>query len=336
MYRVLILGCGNIAGGFDAERGDDTLPRTHAGAYARHPDFEVVACVDPDDDRRTAFQARWRVAEGGRDIAALGATPGAFDVISICSPTALHPEHLAAAIALRPRLIFCEKALTPGVDESKRIVDQCDAANIRLAVNYTRRWAPDIVRLGEALRSGAWGKVRSATGTYTKGIVHNGGHLVDLLHLLLGPMRLIAAGAPRFDFWEDDPSVPALLESADGVPVQFAIGHAADYALFELVLITSDAEIVMRDGGLRWAIRRRGPSAAFAGYQTLDDVEMLAGEYDHAMSAAVANLAAALHDGAPLASDGISAVAAQRLCEQIRDAALSAAHVPTPQPRTLA
>ena len=324
MHQVLIIGCGNIAGGFDADRAADAPPFTHAGAFAQHPGFEVTACVDPDGAQRTAFQARWHVGAGAASVAALDAEPGRFAVVSICSPTRLHAEHIDAALALRPRLIFCEKPVASTSDETRALADRCAGAGVLLAVNYTRRWAPDVVRLAAELRDGAWGAVRSASGVYTKGVVHNGGHMADLLHLLLGELDFVAAGAPVFDFWDEDPSVPALLAGRAGVPVTLATGHAGDYALFELTLVTERGTLAMLDGGRRWAIRRAGDSDTFAGYRSLGETEFREGEYDAAMRAAVANIAAALDGGAPLASGPGNALAAQILCETIRDAALAA------------
>lgn len=322
MHEVLIIGCGLIAGGFDADRAPDALPFTHAGAFVRHPGFTVSACVDPDEATRAAFQARWDVTEGAANVAALGATEGRFAVISICSPTAFHREHVEAALMLRPKVIFCEKPVAKTAAETRALADLCAAQNVLLAVNYTRRWAPDIIRLAGELRDGGWGQVRSAAGVYTKGAVHNGGHMADLLHLLLGEIDLIASGAAVQDFWDDDPSVPALLASRDGVPVTLAIGDARDYALFELTLVTERGTLTMLDGGRAWSVRHAAASDTFAGYRALGPAEWCEGEYDAAMLAAVANLADAIEHGAPLASDVRNALAAQRLSETIRDAAL--------------
>lgn len=323
MHQVLIIGCGNIAGGFDADRAAGAPPLTHAGAFAQHPDFAVTACVDPDEVQRTAFQAHWSVGEGASHVAALNAERGRFHVVSICSPTRFHAEHIDAALALGPRLIFCEKPVAKTSREMRALADRCAAQGVLLAVNYTRRWAPDVVRLASDLRSGAWGAVRSVHGVYSKGVVHNGGHMIDLLHLLLGEMDLIAAGGPSFDFWNGDPSVPALLVTRQGVPVTLAIGHAGDYALFELVLVTERGTVAMLDGGLRWSVRRAGESATFVGYRDLGAIEIRDGEYDQAMRCAVDNIAGALDRGAPLASNAGNAHAAQLLCETIRDAALA-------------
>ncbi len=333
--RVLVIGCGNIAGGFDAGRPADARPLTHAGAFAQHAGFQMTACVDPDDARRAAFQQRWSVPFGAADLAALGDAAGRFDVVSICSPTAMHAAHLDAALALKPRLIFCEKPVTPSLEETARWVERCAAAGVLLAVNHTRRWAPDVVRVAAELHDGVHGAVRSVVGTYNKGVLNNGGHLVDLLHLLLGPLELQDAGAPVWDHWPDDPTVPALLHSASGVPVHLSVAHAADYAFFEVQIVTAAGTLTMENGGQRWRRRRAVESATFKGYRSLDDGEFSAGEYDRAMTLAVQNLHAALTDGAALASTGASALQAQRLCAAIHRAALvdNPQQTPTGTPR---
>lgn len=314
---VLLIGCGNIAGGFDAARDPQAPPLTHAGAFTRDARFRVQACVDPDHSRREAFMARWSVPLGATRVEELPLAAQHAEIVAICSPTACHEQHLAEALRLRPRLIFCEKPLTPTLASSRHWVQQCAAAGVSLAVNHNRRWAPDVSRLAEDLAAGRWGAVRSATGFYSKGLLNNGGHLLDLLGRLLGPMQVLAAGAPVWDFWPDDPSVPALLRSVAGVPVQLATGHAGDYAIFELSLITEAGVITMEDGGQAWRLRRAAASSSFSGYRSLDAGERIAGQYQLAMACAVDNIALHLLQGEALACDGSHALAAQQLCEAL-------------------
>jgi predicted dehydrogenase len=239
-HRVLIVGCGQIAGGFDAARSATDPPLTHAGAYLRHGGFELAACVEPDESRRLAFMQRFGVAEGFDDLAAVVGSfaPGHFAVASICSPTALHAAQLRALLALQPRLVFCEKPVTPTRAETAALAHEFEAAGIALAVNHNRRWAPCVQALRQELAAGEWGAVRSATGTYNKGVLNNGSHMLDLLHLLLGPLTLLHAGRPVADHFADDPSVPALLQTAQGLPVHLQTAHAGDGAVFELQLHT--------------------------------------------------------------------------------------------------
>lgn len=321
----MLIGCGNIGGRFDENRPLNALPLSHAGAFRAQGGFRIVACVDPDAERRAAFARHWDVAEQGATVDDLGAEPGRFDLVSICSPTAFHEADLAAALALRPRLVFAEKPLTQTADASADWARRYEAAGIGLAVNHTRRWAPDIVALAADLSAGRHGAVRAASGFYTKGIGNNGSHMLDLLAMLLGPLSLVAAGTSRFDFWGDDPSVPALLTAGNDIPVTLNIGDAGDYALFELRIVTEKGTIEMIDGGLGWVLRRAGESAAFSGYRTLQPGVASEGRYFEAMRAAAANLYDWLEDGAPLASDGRTALTAQKLCDSIRESALTGA-----------
>lgn len=323
MMEALIIGCGNIAGGFDEGRPEGAPPFTHAGAYREHPRFTVTACVDPDAARREAFRAHWAIGDAVESLAALAGEVGRFAVVSICSPTEWHAEQIEAVLALRPRLIFCEKPLSKSLAESEALVRRCAEAGVLLAVNHTRRWDPVLVALAGQLKQGALGAIRSVSGTYGKGIVHNGSHMIDLLAMLLGKLDIAAVGEPSFDFWGDDPSVPALLRSAGGVPITLSINHSADYAMFECSLVTETGTLTMIDGGRRWMERRAIASPAFAGYRDLGDFEIHEGGYDLAMRGAIANIAEALEGRQPLASDGGNAVYAQRLCEGIRDRAMA-------------
>ena len=316
--RVLIVGCGNIAGSFDVGHPKDALPLTHAGAYVHHPGFHVVACIEPDAGRRASFMARWKVPSGYASFEELAKRPQQFDVISICSPTAVHDQHLQQAVSMRPRAIFCEKPVTPYASVTARWVQACANENVLLAINHTRRWAPDVVRLQHDLSEGNWGVVRSVAGHYNKGLLNNGGHLVDLLLYLLGPLSVGWTGPAVFDFWPDDPSVAAILLTQHGMPIHLSTGDARDFAFFELEITCSAGVIAMENGGLNWRYRRVVEDPNFKGYKRLGADQSVAGDYRQAMLAAVSNLHDAIHHGAALASTGHSALQAQILCEQIR------------------
>ena len=328
--RVLLIGCGNIAGGFDADAAPGAPPRTHASAYLRHVGFSLEACVEPDAAKRTAFVRRWGIARAYANIGEALAAGAGFDVISICSPTTAHHDDGVAALSLRPRLLFCEKPVCDSLTQAEDLVRRCAAQGVLLAVNHNRRWDPEVVRLRGELASGRWGALRSVSGHYNKGVLNNGSHMIDLLHDLIGPLEPRHAGVPLYDYWPDDPTVPALLRAHGGVEVSLSAGHAADYSLFELQFVTERAMIAMEDGGMRWRRRLAAPSPQFAGYRALPEGEFGPGGYLDTMSNAVANIHDALRGGAALASDGESALAAQRLCERLRAMSLKSASSASP------
>ncbi len=321
MLDVLIVGGGNIAGGFDAQRPGTRTPFTHAGAYQADGGYRLVGCVEPDDERRAAFQQRWQVEHDWRSLRQAADDKLTCDVISICSPTFQHASDLRVALDMRPRLVFCEKPLTDSLQESRDIANLYREAGIPLLVNYTRRWDARLRQLVNELQAGQWGELRAACGIYNKGLYNNGSHLLDLLTLLLGPLTVTAAAAPRADLWQEDPSIPVMLVSADGVPVTINCGHAADYSLFELELVTQRGTIKMENGGLDWSLRQAGPSATFAGYQALGPSRHEAGAIGGAVLAAVSEIRSILAGQAEPSCTAAHALAVQELCETIRAAA---------------
>lgn len=323
-YEVLIIGCGNIAGAFDMGRTPDLPPLSHAGAYSRHGGFRLRACVDPDDVRRQAFAQHWCVDTHAAHVSALGAVQGGFDVISICSPTPLHHEHLAQALSLRPRVIFCEKPLTTDIAAGAQLVRNCRAQGVTLVVNYSRRWDPAVAELARQLQDGRWGAVRSVVGHYNKGILNNGGHIVDLLLRLVGPLELVATACVEFDFWESDPTVAALLTAVQGtVPVYLNPAHARDFAYFELEIVCELGVVRMHSGGMGWQFRDVIVSPQFAGYRSLDTARQLEGRYLETMALAIENIHAHLQGGAVVDSTGEEAIRVQELCKQIQRAAMA-------------
>ena len=324
MLKVLIIGCGNIAGGFDAASSTRPVARTHAAAYTAHGQFSISACVEPDADKRAAFMTRWAVPDGCDSLDHLMATHDTasksdrFDVVSICSPTSAHHADVLRALHLKPKLIFCEKPVCADVAQTQSVVQRCFDQGVLFAVNHNRRWDPEVTRLRDQLQSGQWGEIRLVTGQYNKGVLNNGSHMIDLLHDLLGPLTLIGCGTPLFDYSESDPSVPASLVSAAGVPIALTCGDASDYSLFELQVVTQRGVIAMEDGGLRWRTRLKAPSTQFAGYRALDEGQFSGGQYLQTMTNAIANIYRSVTNGEALASTGQTAMCAQLICQQMR------------------
>lgn len=328
VYKVLIIGCGNMAGGYDQLQPEDALPLGHAKAFAKHGAFTLSACVDPDAAKRADFQQRWQVPAGFASVQEVAAAGGQFDVISICSPTHVHAVDIQSALALKPKLIFCEKPVTSQLQETQRAVQACADQQVLLAVNYSRRWSPQVAQLKTELADGHWGAVRSVSAVYNKGLLNNGSHMIDLLLALFGPLQIVSVGQAVDDFFSDDPTIDATLLNEQGLPIQLNVAHAQDYALFEMQIVTEKGVISMEDGGARWRLRHAKPSELLAGYWFLNSGEWVKPQGSYELTGAVANIFEALQNGAPLASSGSNALQAQALCEQIKHIAL--AHAPGP------
>lgn len=318
---VLIIGCGNIAGRFD-EQNSAQLPTTHAGAYKQHSGFKLVACIEPDDLRREAFQNYWGVDFGFADFEQFVSADLQVDVVSICSPTSEHFSDINQLLSLtwQPRLFFCEKPIAPSLEQAQFLVKACQDRGVALAVNHNRRWDPVLNQLKADITANRYGKLRNVVALYNKGILNNGSHMLDLLQMLLGPLNLhsvIPVQEPTAD-----PTVDGLLLTSDSLPIHLVTTQAQDYAHFELQFYFANAQLTMHDGGLRWSQREVVQSEHFSGYRQLSTAQSKPAGYMHTTGNAVENIYQALHGNADLLSSGVSALEAHRLCHSIAQASI--------------
>jgi predicted dehydrogenase len=319
----LIVGCGNIAGGFDMTRSPALPPLSHAGAYANHGGFRLVACVDPDTQQCGNFAQHWNVKKQATRLEELDATPGTFDVISICSPTPLHRQHVEQALCLQPRVIFCEKPLTSDVTDAEKLIAECEARGVYLIVNYSRHWDPAVEEFVAAIRAHRWGAVRSAVGHYNKGILNNGSHMIDLLLRLVGPLEVVTTSCLVNDFGESDPTVAVLLTAREaGIPIYLSPGNAKDFAYFELELVCEKGVVRIVDGGMGWQYREVMSDSLFTGYRSLGKASYIQGRYLETMSRAVDDIYAYLQTGKSAGTRNEHLLAVQELCTRIQQIAL--------------
>lgn len=323
ILRTAIIGCGGIAGGYDASIANPSYPMTHAGALSRHGAFSIAVCVEPDRDRAAAFAVRWNIPATVTEADELLKRDDSLDTIVICSPTARHAADLEIALKLRPRLVVCEKPITPSYEMSRHWVERFADEGVPLLVNHTRRWAPDMVRLATEIRSGARGELRSISGVYNKGLMNNGSHMVDLLRMFVDRCDVVAAGQPVNDHFVGDPSVPFMLRSSRGVPISINVSDASDFAFFEVEFVTSTGVVRLEAGGMTIRERQVVESAEFPGYRVLGADSVAIGEYRQAMTSMVDNQYRFLTMGDPLACDGRIALGTQRLCAEIGTSSLN-------------
>ena len=162
MLNVLIVGCGNIAGKLDESKSRKSPPLTHAGAYSAHAGFRLAACVDSDESRRAHFKTHWNVAADAATIGELDAEKAHSTLSAFARQPRRTRITCSEALALRPKVIFCEKPVTECATETELWTRRCAKHGVQLAVNYARRWDPDVQKLASELRAGAYGTVRSA------------------------------------------------------------------------------------------------------------------------------------------------------------------------------
>lgn len=145
-----VIGCGGICG-------------QHLNAY-RHAGYRVTALCDRNEHkaigRRDDFYPQAHIHTDYRDLLALDE----IEVVDITTHPADRVELIEAALRAGKH-VLSQKPFVVDLDEGERLVDLAERQGVRLAVNQNGRWAPHFSYIGQAIRAGLIGELRSVNFT---------------------------------------------------------------------------------------------------------------------------------------------------------------------------
>ena len=222
VFRVGVVGCGRIS-------------QHHFDAIAKVQALALAAVCDIDEARaREAGTARgvpW-YTDLNRML-----SDSALDVVAVCTPSGLHPEHGILA-AKAGKHVISEKPMALSLESADQLVKACDAAKVRLFVVKQNRLNPPIRLLKRAVDRGRFGRIYMANVTvrwqrpqdyydaepwrgtwkYDGGAIMNqASHYVDLMQWIVGPVdSVMAKTATQARKIEAEDSGAAVLRFASG------------------------------------------------------------------------------------------------------------------------
>jgi predicted dehydrogenase len=314
--RALIVGGGNIAGGYDL-RGAKNEVWTHAKAYQLTSGIELVGVIDADARVARAFAATWNIPFSGTDLErALRKTQP--DIVSICSPTSTHVPLIKTLCQAGVGAILCEKPIAYELRAAEQAVALCTKKGVLLGINYQRNWDRQSNRLKEAISTGQYGGIELIRVLYSKGLVHNGSHFVSLLNRWFGDLevqRLLAIhlcdrNDVRADFTATCPLAKRII--FQNIPER-------TYNLNELEVLFERGRLELKNGGLEvfWTDRHHDP--LLPNDVTLaDKSRRLPVSLPRAMLEVIRNFTNAIRGKEKLLSDPEAALRALRFCVAVR------------------
>lgn len=319
MIKAALIGCGKIGSSF----ADDPKVKgvyAHAHAYSRVDGIALSAVCDNDIDKARHCAVRWGGVLAFSDVAELLADVQP-EIVSVCTPDETHVEILEKVLLTSSvKAVLAEKPLAVSFDDATRLVKLAKQKNIHLAVNYSRRYSRShqLLRCQLADRIGV---VQCVHGYYTKGLLHNGTHWLDLIRFLFGSVTVTSCVAGLSPFPGDpvgDSSPSVTLSLGNGAPV-FLVGlDAAQFSIFEMEIIGSKGRVRLLDSGFNFEWQQVTDSQYFSGYTTLaPGISESADMQDLTLNALTDLLASVQESREPLCS-GEDALAAQALVKQAR------------------
>lgn len=320
-YTAAVVGLGNVGVRLDLDEGRDRVA-THARAFNVHHGYELTAGIDPDASARMIFEQHYRLPTFP-DIASMLVAGIRPEVCSIAVPTSLHAHIFEEVIAWRPVAILCEKPLAENVAEAERMVAVAEACGCVLAVNYMRRFEPGVLDLRQLIADGGLGEIYKGNAWYSKGLLNNGSHVVDLLAFLLGAAEGSHVLQVGRDWEEHDPE-PDISMRFGKANIFLLAAREECFSFIGFELVGSLGALRYFDSGHHIELRRAHAEPSLPGYRKLQpEAEVLQTDLKRYQWHTVDALYGCLTEGAPLHSNGKTALETLRIIDCVRVACLN-------------
>jgi UDP-N-acetyl-2-amino-2-deoxyglucuronate dehydrogenase len=144
VLNIGLIGCGRIS-------------KNHFEAIAQQPDAQCIACCDIIEDRARESAEKYNIPYWTTKYEEMLNDPN-IDLISICTPSGLHPVHGIQA-SRSGKHVLIEKPMACRLNEADELIKACEEANVKLFVVLQNRLNPAIQLVRRAFEEGRFGKL---------------------------------------------------------------------------------------------------------------------------------------------------------------------------------
>jgi predicted dehydrogenase len=291
--NAAVIGLGAVGWKYCRDRKEKT--GCHVGAYLNSRRFRLVAVCDINEYKLKSFAKQHVDVSIYTDYCIMFRNEE-IDVVSIATPTTSHFQVLYDIVRLesKPKLVFMEKPLAHNLDSAKECVKICRENNVKLAVNFTRRW------------DDAYIKVR------------------DMINHLT-PIHIVGYASREKDFEGNIHMFDVLnwFSNGDWSLCTYIDCHPTDYLVFEIDIIGKEKRIKILENGQRIELYTSiHVEKERLGRLSKLPMPHLVYSFSKAMLNAVDNLAEAAMNGVEPSCSGEKALESQMFYEEWRQKCL--------------
>ena len=202
--------------------GTGAISQYHLVAWSQAPDAEIVALCDIDEGRARAKAKEFGISGVYTDFRAM-IEREELDAVDIVTPVGTHAPltRMAADAGLH---VSCQKPLTPTVHEARELIDYV-GDRVRFMVHENYRFRPHYAKIAQWVAQGRIGDITHARMVVrSQGLIPVGDvapfilnrqpylrdfrrllifevliHHLDVLRVLLGPLKVVAAQTARIN-----------------------------------------------------------------------------------------------------------------------------------------
>ena len=206
MVNVAIVGLGRI--GFDYGKNKNF---THFHSILKFPNFKIVSLVDKNINIKKKIPNNFKKFFFSRisDIP----LKQKIDLVIISSSDESHYQNILEVVKFKPRVIISEKPISRKYKEILKIKKILKLNKINLIVNYSRRFNNNFIKIKKQLIDNYFGKIKYVRMHYSRGVIHNSIHLLDLSLWYFGkPLKYTFKNKKKSTTIKKDYSADILLE----------------------------------------------------------------------------------------------------------------------------
>jgi len=217
--------------------------------------IEIVSCFTRSEDKRQSFAQKYK-CQAASSLDELLADPDLDGIINT-TPNHVHLETTKAAAAAGKH-VFLDKPIANVIGEAKAITQVCKDAGVVLGVGYQRRRESHFRWIKERIDAGEFGTLvqaeanisRDREGKFELGhwrytadgmpggvMLQIGLHYVDVLMMLLGPVKSVSGMASQLVLPGDNPDVGTLMmrhENGAVSSLSTSYASASEYYLMNI------------------------------------------------------------------------------------------------------
>ena len=223
-YRFAFIGCGRIV-------------KKHLDAVKDIENAELVSVCDINKDKADKVAAKLNGVNSYSSYDEMLKNED-VDIVSILTPSGLHPEHTVDIVRKYKKHVVVEKPMALKLDDADEMIKVCDEFGVRLFVVKQNRYNLPVMKLRNALENGKFGKIVMGSvrvrwarhqqyydqgdwrGTWKLdgGVITNqASHHIDLLEWMLGePVSVMAKTETYLADIEADDTAAAILKFKNG------------------------------------------------------------------------------------------------------------------------
>jgi len=268
MYKAVLVGLGNIAW----KLGRDPLSGSslsHKDSFDQSHRVELIAGYSPNNRDIQDFVQNFDI-KGYTSLSQMLERENP-DIVSICSPQKYHANQLEECFNHKVPMVWLEKPATESAVEAKKL------ENIRekmltpstVLVNFQRRYTESYQRLRQIIQQEVYGSPLSIEIYYSRGLILNGSHLIDMLVYLFPEVKLEL-------LWTESKcqtNNPDFVVRLSDRLIAHVIGIESIFHNIDVRVTFGQARFSIEHGGMTLRVEEVRENHIFPGYYRLYDKE---------------------------------------------------------------